>query len=95
MACPIIIRLHDGFQSYLVLDEHNPREMLRHYGFAEEFSLRPWLGSLDPDLAREEWAEMLAEDLDNYIITDEEHLGYCQERAFWNHVRMWPERPKE
>ena len=34
MACPIIIRRHEGFQSYLVLDD-NPRELLRHVGFAE------------------------------------------------------------
>jgi hypothetical protein len=92
MAYPIIIRLHDGFQSYLVLDEANPREMLRHWGFAEEFSLRPWLGSLDPDFAREEWAEMLAEDLDNYIISDTDHQSFSQERAFWDHCKMWPER---
>ena len=32
MACPIIIRYHDGVQSYLVLDD-NPRELLRHVGF--------------------------------------------------------------
>ena len=34
MACPIIIRRHEGVQSYLVLDD-NPRELLRHVGFAE------------------------------------------------------------
>jgi len=66
MACPIIIRRHEGFQSYLVLDD-NPRELLRHVGFADQFSVRPWLGSLDPHDAREEWAEMLAEDPDNYM----------------------------
>ena len=65
MACPIIIRRHEGVQSYLVLDD-NPRELLRHVGFAEPFSIRPWLGSVDPQDAREEWAEMLAEDPDNY-----------------------------
>ena len=65
MACPIIIRRHEGVQSYLVLDD-NPRELLRHVGFAEPFSVRPWLGSVDPEDALEEWAEMLAEDPDNY-----------------------------
>jgi hypothetical protein len=92
MAYPIIIRLHDGFQSYLVLDD-NPRELLRHWGFAEEFSVRPWLGSLDPHDARNEWAEMLAEDPDNYLIADDEHQGFVLERSFWDHVKMWPERP--
>lgn len=86
MACAVIIRYHDGFQSYLVLDDH-PRELLRHWGFPEEFSIRPWLGSSDPMDAKEEWAEMLAEDLDNYIITDEEHGVYCLERSFWNHLK--------
>ena len=47
MACPIIIRRHEGVQSYLVLDD-NPRELLRHVGFAEPFSVRPWLGSRGP-----------------------------------------------
>ena len=47
MACPIIIRYHEGVQSYLVLDD-NPRELLRHVGFAEPFSMRPWLGSRGP-----------------------------------------------
>ena len=94
MPCPIIIRLHDGLQSYLVLEEANPREMLRHYGFQEELSLRPRLGTLDPDLAREEWAEMLAEDPDNYRSSDAEHLDFRQERGLWDHCKMWPERPK-
>jgi len=70
MACPIIIRRHDGFQSYLVLDPANPRELLRHLGFQEEFSRRLWLGSLVPVDAREEWCEMLWEDLDCYSVTD-------------------------
>ena len=92
MACPIIIRHHEGVQSYLVLDD-NPRELLRHVGFAEPFSIRPWLGSVDPEEAREEWAEMLAEDLDNYLIADENHSVYGMERSFWDHIEMWPKRP--
>ena len=66
MICPIIIRCHEGVQSYLVLDD-NPRELLRHVGFNEQYSIRPWLGSVDPEDALDEWAEMLAEDPDNYI----------------------------
>ena len=91
MACPIIIRRHDGVQSYLVLDD-NPRELLRHIGFAEQFSVRPWLGSTDPLDALEEWAEMLAEDPDNYFATDSENRDYCLECSDWDNVRMWPER---
>jgi hypothetical protein len=91
MAWPIIIRRHEGFQSYLVLDD-NPRELLRHVGFVEQFSVRPWLGSLDPLDALEEWAEMLGEDPDNYVITDAEHRDYCQERSCWDDVPMWPQR---
>jgi hypothetical protein len=92
MACSIIIRHHDGVQSYLVLDD-NPRELLCHVGFNEPFSVRPWLGSVDPDDAREEWAEMLAEDPDNYLIADSDHLAYRTERSFWDHIKMWPPRP--
>jgi hypothetical protein len=92
MACPIIIRLHDGVQSYLVLDD-NPRELLHHVGFTEPYSIRPWLGSVDPEDARAEWAEMLAEDPDNYLISDETNQVYRQERAFWDHCKMWPPRP--
>jgi hypothetical protein len=91
MAYTVIIRRHDGVQSYLVLDD-NPRELLRHWGFPEEFSIRPWLGSVDADDAREEWAEMLAEDLDNYFIVDEENQEYCLERSRWDHCKMWPQR---
>lgn len=91
MACPIIIRRHEGFQSYLVLDD-NPRELLRHVGFTDQFSVRPWLGSLDPHDAIEEWAEMLAEDPDNYMATDADHRDYCLERSGWDHCKMWPER---
>jgi hypothetical protein len=92
MACSIIIRHHDGVQSYLVLDD-NPRELLRHVGFNEPFSVRPWLGSVDPDDARWEWAEMLAEDPDNYLVADSDHHVYRMERSFWEHCRMWPPRP--
>jgi hypothetical protein len=91
MPCPIIIRRHEGVQSYLVLDE-NPRELLRHIGFAEPLSVRPWLGSTDPLDALEEWAEMLAEDRDNYLATDSENRDYCLECSIWDNVRMWPER---
>jgi hypothetical protein len=91
MAYPVIIRRHDAFQSYLVLDD-NPREFLRHPGFQEEYSVRPWLGSLDPMDAREEWAEMLGEDLDNYIVTDSDHHEYCTGRTCWDDIQMWPER---
>jgi hypothetical protein len=93
MAYPVIIRCHDGLQSYLVLDD-NPRELLRHWGFQEEFSVRPWLGSTDPDAALEEWAEMLGEDPDHYLITDDEQRDYCTERCFWDGIRMWPPRPQ-
>jgi hypothetical protein len=89
MACPIIIRRHDGVQSYLVLDD-NPRELLRHVGFAEPFSIRPWLGSVDPEEAREDWAAMLAEDPDNYIVTDADHRDYCLECSSWDHLKIWP-----
>jgi hypothetical protein len=93
MPCAIIIRHHYGVQSYLVLDD-NPRELLRHVGFNEPFSVRPWLGSVDPDDAREEWAEMLAEDPDNYLIADEDNQVYCLERSSWDLCRMWPPRPE-
>ena len=87
MACPIIIRRHDGFQSYLVLAPENPREFLRHLDFQEEFSIRPWLGSLDPVDDREEWCEMLAEDLDNYSIADEDSGEYCLDRSCWDEIK--------
>jgi hypothetical protein len=80
-----------GVRSYLVLDD-NPRELLFHVGFAEEFSVRPWLGSLDPLDALEEWAEMLAEEPDNYLIVDADHQDYRLERFFWDHCQMWPKR---
>jgi hypothetical protein len=91
MACPIIIRRHDGVQSYLVLDD-NPRELLHHVGFAEPYSVRPWLGSGDPLDALEEWAEMLGEDQENYLLTDADHRDYCTDRSSWDHCKMWPER---
>jgi hypothetical protein len=91
MPCPIIIRRHDGVQSYLVLDE-NPRELLRHIGFAEPFSVRPWLGSADPLDALEEWAEMLAEDRDNYLVSDAENRNYGLDCSLWDHVQIWPKR---
>ncbi len=83
MACPIVIRRHDGFQSYLVLDAANPRELLRHLGFQDEYEVRAWLGSLDPVDALEEWCEMLAEDPDYYTISDEENRDYCLDRSSW------------
>jgi hypothetical protein len=92
MACPIIIRRHEGCQSYLVLDD-NPRELLRHMGFADQFSVRPWLGSVDPEEARVDWAEMLAEDPDSYLIADEDNQVYRLERSGWDHCTMWPPRP--
>jgi hypothetical protein len=91
MVCPIIIRRHEGGQSYLVLDD-NPRELLRHVGFAEKFSVRPWLGSLDPQDALTEWAEMLGEDPENYLIAEEDHQDYSLDRPDWDHCQMWPPR---
>ena len=92
MVCSIIIRYHEGVQSYLVLDD-NPRELLRNMGFAEPCSIRPWLGRLDPEDARADWAEMLAEDPDNYQISDEDNQVYRQERSDWDQCKMWPPRP--
>lgn len=86
MAYPVIIRNTYGHLSYLVLDNH-PRELLRHPGFQEEFSIRPWLGSTDPVDAREEWAEMLAEDLDYYRIVDSDNQEYCHDLPCWDHCR--------
>ncbi len=84
MAHPVIIRQHMGYHSYLVLDD-NPRELLRHPGFPEEYSIRPWFGSTDPLDAREEWAEMLAEDIESYLIVDENNWDYRHERSQWDH----------
>jgi hypothetical protein len=94
MTYPVIVRWCYGYQSYLVLNE-NPRELLRHPGFQQQYSVRPWLGSTTPEEAREEWAEMLGEDLDNYLITDSDHREYCQECHCWDEIKMWPERPEE
>ncbi|MHB9073764.1 MAG: hypothetical protein ACYC6G_09580 [Desulfobaccales bacterium] len=91
MVCPIIIRRHDSVQSYLVLDD-NPRELLGHVGFAEPFSVRPWLGSTNPLNALEEWAEMLAEDPDNYFVTDAGRQDYCLDCSLWDDVHLWPKR---
>lgn len=82
MARPVIIRRHDDAQSYLVLDD-KPRELLYHCGFQEAYSVRPWLGSVDPVDALEEWAEMLAEDPLNYQIVDENHWEYQQDLRNW------------
>jgi hypothetical protein len=87
MAFPVIIRGHEGVQSYLVMDDR-PRELLRHTGFAEPYSVRPWLGSLDPVDAMEEWAEMLAEDLDNYLIADDETRDFLLDRSSWDHLKL-------
>ena len=84
MACAAIIRQHMGVQFYLVLDDH-PRELLRHPGFQEEYSIRPWLGSTDAADAREEWAEMPDADISFYIIADEDNWEYCQDRGQWDH----------
>jgi hypothetical protein len=85
MAFPVIIRRHDQVKSYLLLDD-NPRELLRHPGFQEEFSIRPWRGSLDPVDAREEWCEMLAEDLEFYSITDTDNWEFRQDFRLWRHL---------
>lgn len=82
MAYPVIIRRHMGVSSYLVLDQH-PRELLRHPGFAQEFSVRLWLGSQDPVDAREEWAEMLDEDVDNFFIVDDSNWEFRHDRHLW------------
>jgi hypothetical protein len=84
MAYAVIIRRQTGYLSYLVLDDH-PRELLRHPGFQEEYSIRVWLGSTDPVDAREEWSEMLAEDIAFYDIVDENNWEYCTERSQWDH----------
>ena len=86
MACPVIIRNTYGHLSYLVLDDH-PMELLRHPGFQEEYSIRPWLGSTDPVDAREEWAEMLAEDLDCYRIVDSDNRVYVNDLHCWDHCK--------
>ena len=86
MAYPVIIRNNFGSLSYLFLDDH-PRELLRHPGFQEEYSILPCLGSTDPADAREEWAEMLAEDPDGYLISDSDNRDYCCDLPAWDHCR--------
>lgn len=86
MACPVIIRNVFGNLSYLVLDD-KPREFLRHPGFQEEFSMRVWLGSTDPADAREEWAEMMDEDIDSFLISDSDNWEYRHDLPCWDHCR--------
>ncbi|WP_449244761.1 hypothetical protein [Desulfobacca acetoxidans] len=88
MAYKVIIRRHDGVQSYLVLDDQ-PRELLRHAGFLEEFSTRIWYGSLAPDEALEEWAEMIGEDPfgDNYQIVDSSNWEFIIDKPEWDKRR--------
>jgi hypothetical protein len=86
MAYPVIIRNTYGSLSYLVLDDH-PRELQRHPGFQEEYSIRPWLGSTEPEDALEEWAEMLAEDIDCYSVSDSDNRDYCCDLPSWDHCR--------
>jgi hypothetical protein len=84
MSCPVIIRRHDGVQSYLVLDE-SPYELLRHPGFQDEFDIRTWMGSFDPTDAMEEWAEMMGEDpsAEYYLITSEDNWEYSTDKSLW------------
>ena len=84
MAGPIIIHRQDGFQSYLVLTAANPRELLRHRGFQDEFKIRPWLGSMDPEDAREEWCTLLVEYLDCYSIAAADNREYCLDCSCWD-----------
>ena len=84
MSFAVIIRRHEGVQSYLVLDD-NPREMLRHVGFIKEFSVRSWRGSLEADEAQEEWAEMMGEDPfdGTYGITDSNNWEFITDAPQW------------
>ncbi len=88
MECAVIIRRHFGVQSYLVLD-NKPRELLRHVGFDDEFEIRPWLGSVDPVDALEEWAEMMGEDPSegDYQIVDEGNWTYQADLDLWKNCR--------
>jgi hypothetical protein len=90
MSHPVIVRRHDGVQSYLVLDD-NPRELLRHVGFQVEFSIRPWLGSIEHSEALEEWAEMMGEEPfeELYLIITAEHWEYQTDKRLWDDCR-WP-----
>jgi hypothetical protein len=84
MSCAIIVRRHNSVQSYLILDD-NPREMLRHVGFTKEFSIRTWRGSLAPDEAQEEWAEMMGEDPfdGTYQIIDSNNWEFVTDLPLW------------
>ncbi len=86
MAFKVVVRRHDGVQSYLVLDD-KPRELLRHVGFYEEFSVRTWYGSVEADDAREEWAEMLGEDPydGSYLIVDSTFREFVADVHLWDH----------
>ena len=88
MACAVIVRRHDGVQSYLVLDD-TPRELLRHVGFDQEFSIRSWLGSVTPDEAMEEWAEMMGEEIFTglYQITDSDNWEFITDAGLWDKCR--------
>lgn len=84
MVCAIIVRRHNGVQSYLILDD-NPRELLRHVGFVQEFSIRTWRGSTEPDEAQEEWAEMMGEDPfdGTYGIIDSNNWEFLTDLPLW------------
>jgi hypothetical protein len=86
VAFKVIVRKHEGVQSYLVLDDH-PRELLRHVGFYQEFSIRTWYGSLDAADAREEWAEMLGEDPydGSYLIVESTFRDFVADAPLWAH----------
>lgn len=64
---------------------HRPRELLRHPGFQEEYCVRPWLRFTDPTDAREEWAEVLDEDISFYTVADEDSCEFRQDRGQWDH----------
>lgn len=90
MSYPVIIRRHDGVQSYLVLDDH-PRELLRHRGFQREFEIRRWIGSIDPSEALEQWAEMMGEEPFEgiYLVITSEHWEYQSDKSLWDECH-WP-----
>ncbi|MDD3579632.1 MAG: hypothetical protein PHW74_01280 [Desulfobacca sp.] len=90
MSYPVIVRRHDGVQSYLVLDDY-PRELLRHYGFQSEFEIRRWYGSIDAFDALEQWAGMMGESpLDDiYLIITSEHWEYDSDKSLWDECQ-WP-----
>ena len=93
MACPIIIRRHEGVQSYLVLDD-NPRELLRHVGFTEPvfraaLAGLPWTPRTPGRNGPKCWRRTRT----TIMITDADHRDYCLERSDWDHCKMWPPRP--